>query len=251
MNLNLDNRDEDVMTKTIDPRIHVGEVHGIYTLTDVLEEKDKYGHYIYEGTCNVCGYTKYSHYGDFSGASSITTVCRHIQLGGEYIQNIHWNNRRIGNIFGGIKTRCYDKNDKAYRWYGAKGIKICDEWMNNPKLFEEWAINNGYADNLTIDRINENKNYCPENCQWITIKRNAKYKSTTSLINIDGEIHTGREWADILHLGTNIINTYIRKYGEENTKDFIRKYLRNPGNKPKSKQSYYDLYMNNQDFLSF
>lgn len=227
----------------------IGTRIGIYDVVCESERRDNDGHKLYHVICSECGWET-----DMRKDAIVDTKeCSHVGLNGKYksYNTYIWNNKRLGRIFNKMKSRCYNSKSKDYRWYGEKGIKICDEWMNNPKLFEEWAINNGYADNLTIDRINENKNYCPENCQWITIKRNAKYKSTTSLINIDGEIHTGREWADILHLGTNIINTYIRKYGEENTKDFIRKYLRNSGNKPKSKQSYYDLYMNNQDFLSF
>ena len=150
-----------------------------------------------------------------------------------------------------MKSRCYNKEDKNYRWYGAKGIKICDEWLDNPKAFEEWAMNHGYSDNLTIDRKDENKNYCPENCTWVTLENNSKYKSTTSLVEVDGEIHTGREWSEKLGLGINVINTYIRKYGEKNTKEFIRCYLNNPGCKPKNAQSYYDLYINGQDLVSF
>lgn len=64
---------------TIDPRCHVGETHGIYTLVDVLDEKDKYGHWIYKGVCNVCGREKFSHYGGFSGPKSIVTVCTHVK----------------------------------------------------------------------------------------------------------------------------------------------------------------------------
>lgn len=234
-----------------DPKSHIGEVHGVFTIVGMLDKKDKYGHWIYKGVCNECGYVKYSHYGGFSGEKSKTTICRHVELGGRYLRNIHWENNRIKSIFHGMKSRCYNKEDKNYRWYGAKGIKICDEWLDNPKAFEEWAMNHGYSDNLTIDRKDENKNYCPENCTWVTLENNSKYKSTTSLVEVNGEIHTGREWSEKLGFGVNVINTYIRKYGEENTKEFIRRYLNSPGYKPKRNQSYYDLYMNHQDSLSF
>ena len=232
------------MSKNFDPRSHIGETHGVYTLVDMLEEKDKYGHYVYKGICKECGYEKFSHYGNFSGPKSKTVVCNHLDARGEYIKNTHWNHRRIGNIFQGMKNRCYNENDKSYRWYGEKGIKICDEWLNNPLLFEKWSLNNGYQDNLTIDRIDENKDYSPGNCQWITLENNTKYKSTTSLIEINGEIHTGKDWARILGFGINRINIYVREYGMENTKRFIEKYMENPTLNPKNKQSYYDLYMN-------
>ncbi len=226
-----------------DPRCHIGETHGIYTIIDMLDKKDKYGHYIYVGECNECGYKKYSHYGSFTSKSQKNS-CNHIVLGNKYIQQIRWKNGRIKSIFHGMKLRCYNKQEKDYRWYGEKGIKICSEWLNNPLLFEEWSLQNGYNDNLTIDRINEDMDYSPDNCRWIPSKNNSKYKSTTFLINVDGEVHTGREWSKILKLGINRINTYIGKYGMESTIEFIRRFIKNPNKKPKGKQSYFNLYMN-------
>lgn len=229
----------------INPRSHIGEQHGIYKIIDMLNEKNNYGQYIYVAECQVCGYKKYSHYSGISSKTRISNICNHIVLGGRYYNKTKWDNKRIKNIFAGMKNRCYSKNDKSYQWYGAKGIRICDEWLDNPKSFEEWAVQNGYDDNLTIDRINENKDYSPENCRWVTNLNNAKYKSTTSLIDVDGEIHTGKDWSRILGFGENTINKYIRKYGLDNTIIFIKKYLELPKLKPKSNQSYYDLYMNN------
>lgn len=229
----------------IDPKSHIGEIHGIYQIVDVLDEKDKYNHWIYKGICSKCGHEKFSHYGSFSGPKSMTTVCTHIGINGKYIEQIQWKNQKIRIIFNGMKSRCYNQNDKSYRWYGDKGIKICDEWMNNPKSFEDWALLNGYADGLTIDRINEDKNYCPENCRWVTYSDNTKYKSTTSLIDVDGEIHSGKDWARILGLGINIINRYVRTYGLDNTIEFIKRFMNNPKLELKKGKSYYELYMNN------
>lgn len=143
-----------------------------------------------------------------------------------------------------MQRRCYDPQNKSYRWYGAKGIKICDEWINNPQTFISWAINTGYKDDLTIDRKNENLDYSPENCRWVTKDNNSRYKSTTSYINVNGVIHSGKEWSQILGLGINTINKYVRKYGLDNTIMFIQKYTENPGIELEHGQSYYDLYMN-------
>ena len=235
------------MSRSIDPRCHVGETHGIYTLVDVLEEKDRHGHYIYKGICNECGFVKFSHYGGFSGSTSVTNICNHIDVDGTYMKYVKWENSRIGGIFSGMKCRCYNENDKDYRWYGGKGIRICNEWINNPKLFENWSLENGYTDNMTIDRKDESKDYCPENCQWIEASQNSKYKSTTSLIECNGEVHTGRDWAEILGLGTNIINNYVRKYGVENTVIFMQRFMENPIPKTHSGKSYYNLYMYNKE----
>ena len=224
---------------------HVGETYGIYTLIEFLNEKDKYGHYLYKGKCKICGYETVRPFSHFSAPSAITNNCKHLDRNGNYynFNKYNWSNERIGSIFNGIKDRCYNKNNKSYKWYGEKGIKICKEWIDNPKLFEIWALSNGYKDDLTIDRIDENKDYCPENCRWVTNINNAKYKSTTSLIEVDGETHTGKDWAKILGFGPNLINNYIRKYGLENTIKFIKKYQANPTLEPKGNQSYYDLYM--------
>ena len=81
---------------------------------------------------------------------------------------------RVYSIWSHIKKRCYNKNSIDYPKYGGRGIIMCDEWVNNPKAFIEWALSNGYKETLTIDRINNDGNYEPLNCQWISNEENAK-----------------------------------------------------------------------------
>lgn len=66
--------------------------------------------------------------------------CQHTNIVGKYFLNYNFNNKRIRHIYKGILTRCYNKNDESYRFYGQKGIKICEEWLNNPKSFEDWSL---------------------------------------------------------------------------------------------------------------
>ncbi len=81
--------------------------------------------------------------------------------------------KRLSHIWQDIKTRCYNDKSKPYKYYGYLGIKMCQDWHDRCK-FIEWALNNGYEDNLTIDRIDSTKNYSPDNCMWVTQSENTR-----------------------------------------------------------------------------
>lgn len=94
---------------------------------------------------------------------------------------------RLDNIYRGMKQRCCNPNHKHYRNYGGRGITICDEWMNSSKPFFKWALANGYEAHLTLDRINNDGNYEPSNCRWITRREqciNRRTKSNTGVIGV-------------------------------------------------------------------
>jgi hypothetical protein len=83
--------------------------------------------------------------------------------------------------------------------YIARGTRVCAEW-DNYQRFKEWALSHGYQDNLTLERIDNNGNYCPENCKWATIKEQSNNKKNNHLLTHNGETHTISEWADKLHI---------------------------------------------------
>lgn len=87
----------------------------------------------------------------------------------------------------GMKRRCYKKTDPAYPRYGGRGIGICDKWRNSFEAFRSWALASGYADDLTIERVDNDKWYCPENCRWIPKSEQAKNRRMNITVTIEGK----------------------------------------------------------------
>lgn len=102
--------------------------------------------------------------------------------------------RRLYYIWRNMLNRCKDKNNIGYKNYGGRGISVCEEWYNYIQ-FANWALNNGYKDNLTIDRINNNGNYEPSNCKWSTIQEQHNNRRNSRLETINGKTKTVAEWA--------------------------------------------------------
>lgn len=221
------------------------EEYGIFEVIEKLDEQAPDGHKLWRIRCKECGREFIRGSNLVKAPSKITYNCFHKRITGQDVKyDNHWKNPRIMKIYYGILARCFNEDNKDYHSYGAKGILVYQDWLDNPTHFEDWALANGYEDNLTIDREDETKDYCPDNCRWITLEENARWKSTTNRINVDGEIKTGLQWAKYLGFSQNVINNYIRKYGMDNVVEFIRRYKANPykGQLP-NKVSYYTLYM--------
>ena len=120
-------------------------------------------------------------------------------------------NTRLYTIWKGILTRCYNKNDPAYAGYGGRGIHMCDEWRENFEAFYMWSINNGYRDNLTIDRIDNKMGYSPDNCRWATNKVQQNNKGNNRLITYAGKTMTLAQWAEETGIGYHKLKDRINK----------------------------------------
>lgn len=127
-------------------------------------------------------------------------------------------NERLYVLLRGMKERCNNPNSRNYRWYGAKGIKVCEEWENDYLSFKKWAIDNGYDETLprgvqTIERIDNNKGYSPDNCTWKTIQEQQRHKKSNTLFEMNGESHILSEWAEILNVDYNLLRSRVGSYG--------------------------------------
>ncbi len=121
-------------------------------------------------------------------------------------------NKRIFRIWSNMIDRCKSANRKDSKNYFLKGIYVCDEWKMYDN-FEQWALLNGYEDNLTIDRIDFNGNYEPSNCRWITIQQQQRNKETTTFYTYDGETHCLKEWSEITGINRGTLWNRIHDEG--------------------------------------
>lgn len=115
---------------------------------------------------------------------------------------------RLYSIWRGMKHRCSNPNAIHFECYGGRGISVCDEWEDYSQ-FKEWAINNGYQDDLTIDRINVDGDYCPENCRWATRQEQAINRRTTLQITFNNETKTLHEWSQITGISKKLLWTRL------------------------------------------
>lgn len=106
------------------------------------------------------------------------------------------NRRRLQNTLGRMKDRCRNPNNKDYTAYGGRGIKVCEEWLTSFSTFEAWALSAGYDEQLTIDRIDNDGDYTPDNCRWATAKEQARNRSSNWAVTAWGETKLLIEWAE-------------------------------------------------------
>lgn len=117
---------------------------------------------------------------------------------------------RLYHVWANIKQRCYNASNAAYKYYGGRDIVMSEEWKNDYSSFKEWAYANGYDENAklkacTIDRIDTNGNYCPENCRWVSMKVQGNNTRRNHILTYRGEEHTISEWSVILGINYKTI----------------------------------------------
>ena len=135
-------------------------------------------------------------------------------------------NSRLNHIYYCMRTRCLNPNFKEFKHYGGRGITICKEWAD-PEIialgrhgrvtkgwlaFKSWAMLNGYKDDLTLDRIDNNKGYSPDNCRWVTMKTQCNNTRRNHLITYKGKTQSLSAWCNELGLNYSTVRARLNEY---------------------------------------
>lgn len=135
--------------------------------------------------------------------------CYKNELSAERVAKNHTHKQshtKLHNTWLGMKSRCYNKNNDRYEQWGGRGITVCDEWKNDFVSFYKWSLENGYSEELTIDRIDNDGNYEPNNCRWTNQKQQSRNRRTNINITIGNSTKTLTEWCEIFNLPYKTIN---------------------------------------------
>ena len=189
---------------------------GKWIILGISDHRSNDGHLLYDAKCEKCGFVRKGAKLSNLKQSACVDNCNHFS-------SVGWTSSRLARIYHNMIRRCYCKSNKDFRFYGAKGICVCEEWLSDPKSFIAWSESSGYKDNLTIDRIDSTKCYMPENCRWVTHKQNSKIKRTTRLLTIDGVTDSISGWAKKFC----VPKTTVLRYAKKKTDDEVVSFLRN------------------------
>lgn len=189
----------------------IGKRVGDYTITKYLYSKNRTRYWECECICGDVIIKSTSYLG-----RSKCLCKRQIMENMKYRKNIR-------NILEKMKSRCYNSDDKSYKNYGGRGIKVCDEWLNCSNKFIDWAIKNGYKQGLSIDRIDNNGNYEPNNCRFVDDFVQANNKRNNLFIQYDNRTQTLKQWCRELGLPYRKTHKRLYMYGWSINKCFDEK----------------------------
>lgn len=105
---------------------------------------------------------------------------------------------KLHNIWKAMRKRCRNEHNSDFAHYGGRGIFVCPEWDSSFEAFRDWALSHGYEEGLTIDRIDVNNGYSPDNCRFCSMKDQANNRTSNVVVEFDGQSHTIKEWSEIL-----------------------------------------------------
>lgn len=184
-----------------------GERYG--RLTVIKRAPNKGRTTIWECRCD-CGNVKNVRQPDLRSGRTRSCGCIHHEMMIKKNTVHGLSDTRICHIWRSMKDRCSNPNNKAYCNYGGRGIQVCKEWADSLEKFYTWSIENGYEENLSIDRIDNNGNYEPDNCRWVDRKTQNKNKRSNHIIEYKGQEKLLCEWAEEYGIA---YSTILRRLG--------------------------------------
>lgn len=162
-----------------------------------LHGKDKGGKNLWLCRCD-CGNEILADSGRLTSGNTMSCGCFRKEKSCYNHKQHGLSNSKIYKAWSSMRSRCNCKTNKVYYRYGGRGIKVCKEWDDNFQAFYDWSISNGFRDDLTIDRIDNNGDYSPDNCRWATMLIQDNNKRNNVFIAHNGETHTAAEWDRLL-----------------------------------------------------
>lgn len=199
----------------------IGKVFGKWKAVGNIE-KQEYKKFI-KCQCE-CGTERLVNYYDLRSGRSTNCGCIRRKTCRKLQTKHGFSNTRLERIYVGIKSRCYNPNQKSYKRYGARGIRMCDEWFSNAKSFYVWAMKNGYRDDLSIERIDVDGIYEPSNCQWATRGEQARNKSNNIMVTINNETKCLKDWSEEINIPYSTLTKAVREKGKD-PKELVASYL--------------------------
>lgn len=156
-----------------------------------------------------CGKTKsISKYKLLSGHTK-SCGCIHKEVNDRIRWKHGMTNTRIYKCWSRMKERCYNPHNADYPNYGGRGIEVCEEWCNSFEAFYEWAMSHGYTDNLTIERIDSNKDYCPGNCTWSDRLQQANNRRYCRMYTYNGKTQNLKQWCKEMNMDYKLVHGRI------------------------------------------
>ena len=202
-----------------------GQIYNYLTVLSCLTPNITNSHdRIWECKCK-CGKIIHVHEHDFLTNNTTSCGCYQKHLNSVRLTKHGLSDTRIHVIWKNMKSRCYNKSHPEYNRYGGRGIYVCDEWRDNSSAFIEWSLKNGYSDNLTIDRINNNYGYSPENCRWVDYKTQQSNRSTNVRVCINNEWYTVSQYARKHNIKPSILFKRIMRYKLRHKNENINEYI--------------------------
>jgi len=177
----------------------------LLVLYDTGERKN--GRVIWRCKCD-CGNEVDIRTHDLTSGHTKSCGCYNRECAAE-VRTVHGMSRRgkqhpVYWIWSAMLQRCENQNHKYYKCYGGRGITVCDEW-HDAQVFIDWALANGWQKGLTLDRIDNNGNYEPDNCRWVTRKEQARNRRSNRLITFDGKTQTMAQWAEEVNVKDKVL----------------------------------------------